>query len=65
MRLFRKKEIFCDTFQLKISADLNLSYPAVKSAIGELMNAGVISELTGKERNKLHSYTDFVALLNL
>jgi len=48
----------------KISGELGLSYPAVKSAIDELVKVKIVTELTGKERNKLYAYTDYIKILN-
>jgi hypothetical protein len=38
--------------------------PTATSALGRLQDLGIVSEITGKQRDKLYSYVKFIHLLN-
>lgn len=48
----------------RISAGVHLSFPTVKSAIDELVRLDILRELTGKERNRLYAYKEYIDILN-
>lgn len=41
-----------------------LSFPAAASGMDELMGLGIVRELTGKKRNRVYAYTEYVSLLS-
>ena len=43
--------------------DLNLSAPTVRSAIDNLQNIGLVSEATGKKRDRLFVYSRYLDIL--
>lgn len=48
----------------RISAGVGLSFPTVKNAINEFTHLEIIAELTGRERNKLYAYREYIDILN-
>ncbi len=47
-----------------VARALELSDPPVYSAIGKLEDAGILREMTGRERGKLYAYSEYLDLLN-
>jgi DNA-binding MarR family transcriptional regulator len=43
---------------------LNLTGPTVTSALKQLVQLGIVRELTGKERHRLFGYQPYLDLLN-
>lgn len=43
---------------------LNSTYPTVASALERMKKLGVVSELTGKRRNRLFAYAPYIAILS-
>ena len=41
-----------------------LSFPAASSALGRLVDLGVVREITGRQRNRLFAYDRYLAILN-
>lgn len=41
-----------------------LSSPAVNNALKQLTRLGIITEVTGQHRNRIYTYTDYLAILN-
>ena len=48
----------------EVCARCGLSFPAVSSAMGLLVEAGIARELTGKRRNQVFAYDGYLAILN-
>lgn len=47
-----------------LSARANVSFPTASKALDVLVRAGVASELTGRQRNRVFAYDRFVGILN-
>ena len=47
-----------------VSKELELSLPTVGKALGLLEKLGVVRETTGKQRNRLFEYSEYLALLD-
>ena len=47
----------------EVVARSGLSFPAASSAMEELVNLGIASELTGKKRNRVFAYDRYLATL--
>jgi Fic family protein len=45
------------------SAELNLSAPTVRNSIDKLKEIGLVKEITGKKRNRLFSYQNYLDIL--
>ena len=45
-------------------AELGVSAPTIYSALGALEDLGVVEEITGRRRNRVWVYADYVAILN-
>ena len=43
---------------------LSLSWPTARSGLGHLASLGIVSEVTGRQRDRLFSYDDYLAILN-
>ena len=48
----------------RVCATTGLSFPAVSSAMGLLVDLGIVCELTGKPRNRLFVYDSYLDILN-
>lgn len=52
-------------FRPTVAAEvLGLSAPPVYAAVGRLEAAGILRELTGRQRGKLYAYDEYLARLN-
>lgn len=47
-----------------ISREIGLSGPAIRNAIALLTEAGIVREITGKKRQRVYAYTDYLAILS-
>lgn len=47
-----------------LSAASGVSIPAVNSSLTALENAGIVREITGRKRNRVFSYAEYVRILN-
>ena len=47
----------------RLAEATKLSVPTVTAALGELEKAGVVAELTGRRRNRVFSYRQYLAIL--
>lgn len=61
LQLFLQKTPITSTASASIS--LNISRPTIQSAINRLVDIGILSELTGKSRNRLYVYEDYLNIL--
>ncbi|HOO52568.1 MAG TPA: Fic family protein [Alphaproteobacteria bacterium] len=64
LRVFR---VLCDhpiTTQNQIKDLTRLSFPAVSKAMAQLRNLKVVKEITGKQRNRIFAYTQYLSILN-
>ncbi len=43
---------------------LNLSFPAVTTALNNLEKLGIVGEVTGKQRNRLFAYREYLKILS-
>ena len=48
----------------KTSKALNLSAPTVRKSIGHLTDLGILQETSGKQRNKLYIYGEYLKILS-
>jgi len=64
LRVFR---VLCEhpiTTQNQIKDLTGLSFPAVSKAMAQLRNLKVVKEITGKQRNRIFAYTQYLSILN-
>lgn len=47
-----------------IAKDIGLSAPTIRNAIAILEEAGIVREITGKRRQRVYAYTDYLAILS-
>lgn len=47
-----------------IRKEVGLSAPAIRNAISILEEAGIVREITGKRRERVYAYTDYLAILS-
>lgn len=47
----------------KLAAQRGLSYNAVQSAVNKLEGANIVSEISGRQRNRLYVGTEILAVL--
>jgi len=48
----------------KATTKLNLTPPTVRAAVESLEKLGILSEITGKQRDRIYIYEDYVKILN-
>ncbi|MGH2907498.1 MAG: Fic family protein [Solirubrobacterales bacterium] len=48
----------------RVSAELDISQSSTNAAIMRLADAGILYEITGKKRNRLFCYSEYLAILN-
>lgn len=46
------------------SRDLRLSQPTVTSALAQLEKLGMVHEVTGRSRDRVFAYTDYLTILS-
>lgn len=59
--LMRKKPIFSINH---LSSQLELTRPTITAAINTLITLGIVEELTGRQRDRVFVYRDYLSLLN-
>lgn len=42
----------------------SLSVATVNSGLSELVSLGILTEITGRKRNRLYSYAQYIAIMN-
>lgn len=47
-----------------MAGKLELSYPAVSKSLEALQALGIVREITGRQRNRIYAYQDFLDILN-
>lgn len=57
----RRNPIFT---QSNVVRDLKLTFPTVSSGIRTLERLGVVKEVTGRDRDRIYTYTEYLELLN-
>lgn len=50
--------------QSSVVRDLKMTFPTVSSGIRTLERLGLAREVTGRERDRIYTYTEYLALLN-
>ena len=48
----------------RISEDTGLSFPAASNAVKRLEDLGIVREITGRHRNRVYAYQQYIAILN-
>jgi len=43
---------------------LRMSQPTIQSAISELERLGIVKEITGRQRGRLYTYSEYLAILD-
>ncbi|MBI3526994.1 MAG: Fic family protein [Betaproteobacteria bacterium] len=46
-----------------VQKELNVSAPTARSALVELLNLGIVKEVTGQDRNRVYVYTSYLEIL--
>lgn len=48
----------------QVSGDLRISRSSTQSAIDRLVDVGILKEMTGRRRDRVYAYGDYLAILN-
>lgn len=65
--LIRVHQLLCSHPLVNIKAiqtHTGLSFPTASKALGKLKMLGIVDEMTGKKRNRLYQYTQYIEILN-
>ncbi len=60
-------QAFCQQPLLSIQAlqdKTGFSFPAIAKAVDKLCRLKIVEEITGRKRDRIYSYTDYIAILN-
>jgi ribosomal protein S25 len=47
----------------KLASALQVSFPTAAAALRNLQNAGIVEEITGRERDRLYIYKEYMKII--
>ena len=61
LQCFRRRPL---TTQTELQSMSQKTFPTISKAVAKLTDAGIVREITGRQRSRIYVYAEYMAILN-